>query len=335
MTRAPMAWPISTAARPTPPAAPRTASVSPGLQPRPVLQRVQRGAVSHDQAGRLLIGDAVGNAQQALGAQGDALATAAMAREGRDALADPPLRHALAERLDPAGAFGARREGQLRPELVFARKHQRIEEIQAHAATRTSTSPGARLRLRHVGELERLGAAELRHRMAFIDVSRSAARGSRSSPDCKMSLGYVTSRSRKPARPRMEARSDEEPCTGRGDRRRRRRARACSTISPRPAGRTWCSIERAELTSGSTWHAAGGMHTINGDPNVAKLQQYTIDLYKEIEAISGQSCGVHITRRPDARRHARAPRLAEDDAGARPLSRHAARLRLDGRSGER
>ena len=54
-------------------------------------------------------------------------------------------------------------------------------------------------------------------------------------------------------------------------------------------------IERAELTSGSTWHAAGGMHTVNGDPNVAKLQQYTINLYKEIERISGQSCGVHIT----------------------------------------
>ena len=54
-------------------------------------------------------------------------------------------------------------------------------------------------------------------------------------------------------------------------------------------------IERAELTSGSTWHAAGGMHTVNGDPNVAKLQQYTIELLKEIEQISGQSCGVHIT----------------------------------------
>lgn len=54
-------------------------------------------------------------------------------------------------------------------------------------------------------------------------------------------------------------------------------------------------IERSELTSGSTWHAAGGMHTINGDPNVAKLQQYTINLYKEIEEISGVSCGVHIT----------------------------------------
>ena len=54
-------------------------------------------------------------------------------------------------------------------------------------------------------------------------------------------------------------------------------------------------IERAELTSGSTWHAAGGMHTVNGDPNVAKLQQYTINLYRELEKISGQSCGIHIT----------------------------------------
>ena len=54
-------------------------------------------------------------------------------------------------------------------------------------------------------------------------------------------------------------------------------------------------VERDELTSGSTWHAAGGMHTLNSDPNVAKLQEYTIQLYKEIEEISGQSCGAHIT----------------------------------------
>jgi dimethylglycine dehydrogenase len=37
------------------------------------------------------------------------------------------------------------------------------------------------------------------------------------------------------------------------------------------------------------------MHTINGDPNVAKLQKYTIELYKEIEELSGQATGVHIT----------------------------------------
>ncbi len=54
-------------------------------------------------------------------------------------------------------------------------------------------------------------------------------------------------------------------------------------------------IERDELTSGSTWHAAGGFHTLNGDPNVAKLQEYTINLYKEIEEVSGQSTGCHVT----------------------------------------
>jgi len=54
-------------------------------------------------------------------------------------------------------------------------------------------------------------------------------------------------------------------------------------------------LERSELTSGSTWHAAGGMHTINGDPNVAKLQQYTIELYDEIEELSEQSIGLHLT----------------------------------------
>jgi dimethylglycine dehydrogenase len=53
-------------------------------------------------------------------------------------------------------------------------------------------------------------------------------------------------------------------------------------------------IERAELTAGSTWHAAAGFHALNDDPNVAALQSYTINLYKEIEAESGQSVGMHM-----------------------------------------
>ncbi len=53
-------------------------------------------------------------------------------------------------------------------------------------------------------------------------------------------------------------------------------------------------LERRELTAGSTWHAAGGMHTLNGDPNVARLQQYTIQLYEEIERQSGQDCSIHL-----------------------------------------
>ncbi len=52
-------------------------------------------------------------------------------------------------------------------------------------------------------------------------------------------------------------------------------------------------LERSELTSGSTWHAAGGFHTLNGDTNMAALQGYTINLYKELEEITGMSCGLH------------------------------------------
>ncbi|MGH6908179.1 MAG: GcvT family protein, partial [Aestuariivirga sp.] len=54
-------------------------------------------------------------------------------------------------------------------------------------------------------------------------------------------------------------------------------------------------IERNALTSGSSWHAAGGFHALNADPNIAALQDYTIKLYKEIEAESGQNVGLHMT----------------------------------------
>jgi dimethylglycine dehydrogenase len=54
-------------------------------------------------------------------------------------------------------------------------------------------------------------------------------------------------------------------------------------------------IERAELTAGSTWHAAAGFHALNDDPNIAALQGYTIRLYEEIEKESGQSVGMHMT----------------------------------------
>ncbi|MCE2517102.1 MAG: FAD-dependent oxidoreductase [Alphaproteobacteria bacterium] len=54
-------------------------------------------------------------------------------------------------------------------------------------------------------------------------------------------------------------------------------------------------LERDELTSGSSWHAAGQIHTISSDPNISRLQSYTINLYKEIEELSGQSTGLHLT----------------------------------------
>ena len=54
-------------------------------------------------------------------------------------------------------------------------------------------------------------------------------------------------------------------------------------------------LERNELTSGSSWHAAGQIHTISSDPNISRLQGYTINLYKEIEETSGHSIGMHAT----------------------------------------
>src|SRR5882757_1239849 len=53
--------------------------------------------------------------------------------------------------------------------------------------------------------------------------------------------------------------------------------------------------ERKELTAGSSWHAAGGFHALNSDPGVSRLQAYTINLYREIEGLSGQDVGLHFT----------------------------------------
>lgn len=54
-------------------------------------------------------------------------------------------------------------------------------------------------------------------------------------------------------------------------------------------------VERSVLTAGSSWHAAGGIHTLNADPNISALQAYTIDLLSEIEAESGINIGLHMT----------------------------------------
>lgn len=56
-----------------------------------------------------------------------------------------------------------------------------------------------------------------------------------------------------------------------------------------------CMLERSVLTAGSSWHAAGGIHALNADPNIAALQAYTIDLLSEIEQESGHNIGLHMT----------------------------------------
>ncbi len=51
-------------------------------------------------------------------------------------------------------------------------------------------------------------------------------------------------------------------------------------------------LERSELTSGSTWHAAANIHGLHDSTNISRLQHYTMTLYEELEAETGQSCGV-------------------------------------------
>ena len=54
-------------------------------------------------------------------------------------------------------------------------------------------------------------------------------------------------------------------------------------------------VERQELTSGSSWHAAGGLFTVTRPNAVAEIHRYTFQIYPELEKISGQSCGFHYT----------------------------------------
>ncbi|NRP72690.1 4-methylaminobutanoate oxidase (formaldehyde-forming) [Ensifer psoraleae] len=51
-------------------------------------------------------------------------------------------------------------------------------------------------------------------------------------------------------------------------------------------------LERSELTSGSTWHAAANIHGLHDSTNISLLQHYTMTLYKELEVETGQGCGV-------------------------------------------
>ena len=52
-------------------------------------------------------------------------------------------------------------------------------------------------------------------------------------------------------------------------------------------------IEKGELTSGSTWHAAGLIPNFIGNLNMAKVHRDTIDLYKVVEEETGMHSGWH------------------------------------------
>ncbi|MFQ5784155.1 MAG: FAD-dependent oxidoreductase [Alphaproteobacteria bacterium] len=52
-------------------------------------------------------------------------------------------------------------------------------------------------------------------------------------------------------------------------------------------------VEKGELTSGSTWHAAGLIPHFIGSLNMAKVHIYGSELYKSLEAETGQATGWH------------------------------------------
>ena len=52
-------------------------------------------------------------------------------------------------------------------------------------------------------------------------------------------------------------------------------------------------IEKGELTSGSTWHAAGQCPSFIGNYNMAKIHHYGNTLYPKLEAMTGHPTGWH------------------------------------------
>ncbi|MFQ5936843.1 MAG: FAD-dependent oxidoreductase, partial [Acidiferrobacterales bacterium] len=54
-------------------------------------------------------------------------------------------------------------------------------------------------------------------------------------------------------------------------------------------------IEKTDLTHGSTWHAAGLLPLFNMSYSVGQLHKYSVDLYKTLEAETGQDVSFHVT----------------------------------------
>src|SRR5271165_6548914 len=50
-------------------------------------------------------------------------------------------------------------------------------------------------------------------------------------------------------------------------------------------------LERRQLTCGTTWHAAGLVGQLRASRNLTELAKYTADLYRSLEAETGQATG--------------------------------------------
>ena len=53
-------------------------------------------------------------------------------------------------------------------------------------------------------------------------------------------------------------------------------------------------LERDQLTSGTTWHAAGLVSQLGPSAAITKIRKYTTDLYKELEKKTGFSAGMKL-----------------------------------------
>ena len=87
-------------------------------------------------------------------------------------------------------------------------------------------------------------------------------------------------------------------------------------------------IEKGELTSGSTWHAAGQCSSLVGNYNVAMIHAYGNTLYPRLEELTGQyvswhgSGGIRLA-------------LTQEDLDCRPRPLSSRRYGAAGSSGRR
>ena len=51
-------------------------------------------------------------------------------------------------------------------------------------------------------------------------------------------------------------------------------------------------LERDQLTSGTTWHAAGLVGQLGASSTITRLRKYSLNLYKELEKKTGLSTGL-------------------------------------------
>jgi len=64
-------------------------------------------------------------------------------------------------------------------------------------------------------------------------------------------------------------------------------------------------IEKGELTSGSTWHAAGLVGQLRAERNITRMLQYSVGLYDQLEAETGLTTGwkmtgcLHLAKTPE------------------------------------